>query len=132
VGELTRHRRLTRRPHPDHEQLPIIFNDYMNCLSGDPSTERLLPLIEAAAKAGAEYFVVDAGWYDDTDGWWDSVGEWEPSTVRFPGGLKEITDLARERGMTPACGWSPRSSAYAARWRRACPTRRSSSEPAGG
>ena len=107
VGELTRHRRVTRRPHPDHERLPIIFNDYMNCLSGDPSTERLLPLVEAAAKAGAEYFVVDAGWYDDTDGWWDSVGEWQPSTVRFPGGLKEVTDLARERGMIPGLWLEP-------------------------
>jgi Melibiase len=70
-------------------------------------TERLLPLVEAAAKAGAEYFVVDAGWYDDTDGWWDSVGEWEPSTVRFPGGLKEVTDLVRERGMIPGLWLEP-------------------------
>ena len=107
VGELTRHRRVTRRPHPDHKRLPIIFNDYMNSLSGDPSTERLLPLVEAAGKAGAEYFVVDAGWYDDTDGWWDSVGEWQPSTVRFPGGLKEVMDLARERGMIPGLWLEP-------------------------
>ena len=107
VGELTRHRRRTRRPHADHENLPIIFNDYMNGLSGDPSTERLLPLVEAAAKAGAEYFVIDAGWYDDTDGWWDSVGAWQPSTVRFPGGLKEVTDLIRERGMIPGLWLEP-------------------------
>ena len=107
AGELTRHRRLTRRPHPDHVNLPIIFNDYMNCLSGDPSTERLIPLVEAAAKAGAEYFVIDAGWYDDTDGWWENVGAWQPSTVRFPGGLHEVMDLARERGMTPGIWLEP-------------------------
>lgn len=107
VGELTRHRRLTRRPHPDHDKLPIIFNDYMNCLGGDPSTERLVPLVEAAAKAGAEYFVIDAGWYDDTDGWWDSVGAWQPSTLRFPGGLREVTDLVRARGMTPGLWLEP-------------------------
>ena len=107
VGELTRHRRRTRRPHADLETLPIIFNDYMNCLTGDPSTERLLPLIEAAARARAEYFVVDAGWYDDTDGWWDSVGEWRPSTVRFPGGLGKVMDLVRERGMIPGLWLEP-------------------------
>ena len=100
-------RRLTRRPHPDHGKLPIIFNDYMNCLGGDPSTERLVPLVEAAAKAGAEYFVIDAGWYDDTDGWWDSVGAWQPSTLRFPGGLREVTDLVRARGMTPGLWLEP-------------------------
>ncbi|MBR7828255.1 alpha-galactosidase [Actinospica sp. MGRD01-02] len=107
IGELTKHRRVTRRPHADLERLPIIFNDYMNCLGGDPSTDRLLPLIDAAARAGAEYFVVDAGWYDDTDGWWDSVGEWQPSTVRFPGGLDKVMELVRERGMTPGLWLEP-------------------------
>ncbi|CAL8976687.1 hypothetical protein TESS_TESS_01150 [Tessaracoccus sp. O5.2] len=37
----------------------------MNTLGGDPTTEKLLPLIDAAAGVGAEVFVVDAGWYDD-------------------------------------------------------------------
>ena len=62
---LTRYRRAARRPHPDHRRLPVIFNDYMNCLMGDPTAEKLLPLVDAAAEAGAEYFVIDAGWYDD-------------------------------------------------------------------
>ncbi|MCX5425911.1 hypothetical protein [Streptomyces sp. NBC_00078] len=39
---LTRYRRAIRRPHPDLQHLPVIFNDYMNCLMGDPTTERLL------------------------------------------------------------------------------------------
>jgi alpha-galactosidase len=107
AAELTRHRRRTRRRHPDHQGLPIVFNDYMNCLWGDPSTERLLPLVEAAADAGAEYFVIDAGWYDDTAGWWDSVGDWLPSTVRFPGGLEKIMDRVRERGMKPGIWLEP-------------------------
>src|SRR3954452_3510670 len=84
AAALTAHRRATRRPHPDHEALPVVFNDFLNCLMADPSTERLFPLIEAAATAGAEIFCIDAGWYDDSDGWWDAVGEWRPSTRRFP------------------------------------------------
>jgi hypothetical protein len=35
----------------------------MNCLWGDPTEEKELPLIDAAAEAGCEYFVIDAGWY---------------------------------------------------------------------
>ena len=60
----------------------------MNTLNGDPTTERLLPLIDAAGRAGAECFCIDAGWYDDTDlgDWWPTVGEWIPSDRRFPGG----------------------------------------------
>ncbi|MFF1542601.1 glycoside hydrolase family 36 protein [Streptomyces sp. NPDC058291] len=107
---LTRYRRVVRRPHPDHRWLPVIFNDYMNCLMGDPTTGKLLPLIDAAAEAGAEYFVIDAGWYDDEDGgWWDSVGAWEPAASRFPGerGIHEVLDRIRDRGMVPGLWLEP-------------------------
>ena len=111
VAELTRHRRLTRRTHPDNERLTLIYNDYMNTLMGDPTTERLLPLIDAAAEAGAEAFCIDAGWYDNTKegfaGWWDCVGEWQPSTVRFPNGITEVLDRIRERRLVPGLWLEP-------------------------
>ncbi|MEV0218381.1 alpha-galactosidase [Streptomyces sp. NPDC050704] len=107
-GALTSYRRAVRRPHPDHAALPVVFNDYMNTLMGDPTTEKLLPLIDAAAEAGAEYFCIDAGWYDDTQSWWDSVGEWLPSSRRFPdGGLRPVLDRIRERGMVPGLWLEP-------------------------
>ncbi|MFE0458833.1 alpha-galactosidase [Kitasatospora sp. NPDC058965] len=108
---LTRYRRLVRRPHPDHQRLPVIFNDYMNCLMGDPTTAKLLPLVDAAADAGAEYFVIDAGWYDNDEdgGWWTTVGAWEPSVTRFPGpgGIHQVLDRIRERGMVPGLWLEP-------------------------
>ncbi|WSU55325.1 alpha-galactosidase [Streptomyces sp. NBC_01092] len=110
MGALTSYRRAVRRPHPDHSALPVVFNDYMNTLMGDPTTEKLLPLIDAAAHAGAEYFCIDAGWYDDTadGGWWDGVGEWLPSKRRFPdGGIRPVLDRIRERGMVPGLWLEP-------------------------
>ncbi len=111
VAELTKHRRLTRRPHPANEQLLLVYNDFMNTLMGDPTTERLLPLVDAAATAGAEVFCIDAGWYDDTmagfAGWWDHVGEWQPSTTRFPHGIAEVLDRIRERGLVPGLWLEP-------------------------
>ncbi|MFJ3664940.1 glycoside hydrolase family 36 protein [Streptomyces sp. NPDC090106] len=109
LAALTSYRRLVRRPHPDHARLPVVFNDYMNTLMGDPTTEKLLPLVDAAARAGAEYFCVDAGWYDDTEdgGWWDSVGSWQASARRFPGGIGEVLDRVRERGMVPGLWLEP-------------------------
>lgn len=99
---LTTYRRAIRRPHPDNRALPIIFNDYMNCLMGDPTTERELPLIAAAAKAGCEIFVIDAGWYAERNrGWWDTVGAWEESPDRFGGKLVELLQRIREAGMVP-------------------------------
>ncbi|MEQ4723690.1 glycoside hydrolase family 36 protein [Nonomuraea sp. B19D2] len=104
---LTAHRRAIVRPHPDRERLPVVFNDYMNTLSGDPTTAKLLPLIDAAAAAGAEVFCVDAGWYDDDGTWWDSVGEWQPSQTRFPRGIEEVLGRIREHGMVPGLWLEP-------------------------
>lgn len=100
MGELTKYRRAIRRSNADNENLPVIFNDYMNCLFADPTTEKELPLIEAAKEAGCEYYVIDAGWYADGF-WWDYVGEWLPSAKRFPNGLEEVTNRIVEKGMVP-------------------------------
>ncbi|MBR2275493.1 MAG: alpha-galactosidase, partial [Lachnospiraceae bacterium] len=102
IGELTKYRRKIRRPNEDDEKLPVIFNDYMNCLFGDPTTEKELPMVDAAAEAGCEYYVIDAGWYDKGF-WWDSVGEWKESRERFPNGIREVTDYIRKKGMIPGC-----------------------------
>lgn len=107
LAALTDFRRLARRPHPDNAAMPVVFNDYMNTLDGDPTTEKLLPLIAAAAEVGAEVFCIDAGWYDDSGHWWDTVGEWLPSTTRFPGGLGEVVDAIRSAGMVPGLWLEP-------------------------
>lgn len=100
MQEMTRYRRLIRRPNEDNAHPSVIFNDYMNCLMGDPTTEKELPMIRAAAEAGCKYYCVDAGWYSDGP-WWDGVGEWLPSKARFPGGLTEVLDAIRAHGMIP-------------------------------
>ena len=108
VACLTSYRRAIRRPHQDHRDLPVIFNDYMNTLMGDPSTERLLPLITAAARAGAEYFCIDSGWYAELgESWWDTVGAWAPSKSRFPNGIGEVLDHIRAEGMVPGLWIEP-------------------------
>ena len=108
IAGLTACRRAARRPHEDHRRLPVIFNDYMNTLNADPTTERLLPLIAAAAQVGAEYFCIDAGWYAELgEGWWDSVGLWKPSSTRFPNGISEVLDCIRAQGMVPGLWLEP-------------------------
>ncbi|TCC44325.1 alpha-galactosidase [Kribbella capetownensis] len=106
LGALTRQRRALRMRRPADDRMPVIFNDYMNTLMGDPTTEKLLPLIDAAAEAGADYFCIDAGWYAEGD-WWSTVGAWQPSTTRFPKGLGEVIDRIRERGMVPGLWLEP-------------------------
>ncbi|MDR1825498.1 MAG: alpha-galactosidase [Bifidobacteriaceae bacterium] len=108
LQQLTRHRRASHRPFTADAARPLVFNDYMNALMGDPTTEKLLPLIEAAAAVGAQVFCIDAGWYDDGGDWWPSVGAWEPSTVRFGElGLTGVLERIRQAGMAPGLWVEP-------------------------
>lgn len=106
LKNLTKYRRIIAANNDENKKLPVIFNDYMNCLMGDPTEEKSLPIIERAAKIGAEYYCIDAGWYADGT-WWDSVGEWLPSKWRFPSGLKSLFDKIHEKGMIPGIWLEP-------------------------
>ena len=100
LADMTAYRRRILSRSEADRSLPIIFNDYMNCLWADPTEEKSLPLIERAAELGAEYYVMDAGWYAE-GAWWDAVGEWQPNAGRFPHGLRALFDRVRAHGMMP-------------------------------
>ena len=81
---------------------PLCFNDYMNCLWALPTREKLVPLMDAAARVGAEYFVIDAGWFGTTTNWSHDLGDWEPHNELFgERGLQGILDDIVQRGMKP-------------------------------
>jgi alpha-galactosidase len=109
VGALTRYRRVAcEKLRENNSRCPVIFNDYMNCLWGDPTEEKELPLITAAAKAGCEYFVIDAGWYADIkEDWSPTIGSWQPSSSRWPHGLKFVLDQIKRNGMIPGLWLEP-------------------------
>lgn len=45
-----------------------------------------------------DYFWMDAGWYEYTEGWHDAVGTWIPDKNRYPNGISELSDYGKERG----------------------------------
>jgi len=106
---LTDYRRSIRELRPVDAALPVIYNDFTNTLMGDPTTERLEPLIRAAADVGAEYFCVDAGWFAEPESgdWWDRVGGWTEGRDRFTGGLASVVELIRSLGMVPGLWLEP-------------------------
>ncbi len=97
INQLLIHKRL----HGKSLELPLVcFNDYMNCLWANPSTDKLLPLIDAAAEAGAEVFCIDDGWFINREGC--SIGDWIEDDARFPGyGLSGILKYIADKGMKP-------------------------------
>lgn len=104
VRELTKYRRSSLKPANAWQgECPVFFNDYMNCLWGNPTKENLIPLIDAASEVGCEGFCIDAGWFGKrTNHWGFSLGDWEPSTDRFGDeGLKGIIDYIKRKQMIP-------------------------------
>jgi len=107
VAALTAHRRAIFARRPIDAGLPLVYNDYMNTLMGQPSTEKLRPLIAEAAAAGAEYFCIDAGWFTDLEDYWGNIGVWEEAPTRFTGGLASVLDEVRQYGMVPGLWLEP-------------------------
>jgi len=97
VAETTKYKRAVAPGKP----YLAVFNDYMNCLWGQPNLEKELPLINAASKAGAEVFCIDAGWYSPGDtGWGSGLGEWNDSKTLFgEKGLKGLIEYINSKGM---------------------------------
>lgn len=102
LSGMTGYRRKIFYNNEANQKLPVIFNDYMHCIGANPTVEKMIPVIDKAAEAGAEYYCMDAGWYAGIDtGWWDSVGEWKQENKRFPNGIKAVFDYIRKKGMIP-------------------------------
>ena len=81
-------------------ELPVAFNTWL-CDFQNISFESITKQINPAADIGAEYFVIDAGWfYKDSDGWNTSRGDWyECRDYGIRGRMKEISDMVRKNGM---------------------------------
>lgn len=100
LATMTKYRRIIACDSEANAKMPVVFNDYMHCIWADPTTEKMIPVIDKAAEAGAEYYCMDAGWYADGT-WWETVGEWLPQKKRFPNGINEVFDYIRAKGMVP-------------------------------
>ncbi|MCI5903151.1 MAG: alpha-galactosidase [Blautia sp.] len=78
----------------------VIFNDYMNCMMGNATEDKLEPYIVCASELGCEVFVIDCGWYDNGN-WQFTFGKFEESISRYPSGLAMTMQKIRDAGMIP-------------------------------
>ncbi len=79
--------------------IPIIYNTWLSrfdTVSFDILSEQL-PL---AKRIGAQYFVIDAGWFGEPGTWNQRVGDWnECQTASMEGRMGEFAQLVRDSGL---------------------------------
>ncbi len=97
--ELTKMRRTRRRRMG--EEPTVFFNDYMNCLWANPNYESCMALAKAAKEVGAEWFIMDSGWFVNEGEIWPSrLGDWSTDSNRFgKGGLRGFLSDIRKLGL---------------------------------
>ncbi len=109
VEALTRYRRSAcEKPRNNNSRCAVIFNDYMNCLWGDPTEDKELPLIAAAAKRVANTLLsmpVGMQTCMKTGAQPSVPGSLLPT--RWPRGLKFVLDQIRQAGMIPGLWLEP-------------------------
>jgi len=88
---------------------PVIYNHW-GYIKHEMSEEKLMREIDIAAEAGAELFIVDAGWYGNKEASWaETTGNWQAGD-RLPNDLFPVFDYARRKGLK--CGlWAEVESA---------------------
>lgn len=103
VKELTKYKRATSLISFEGRDIPVAFNDYMDCLWCQRNEEKMTRLIDAAADVGCEVFCIDAGWYKNrAEGanWGSTLGDWEIDDRPFgERGLAGTLDYIRSKGM---------------------------------
>lgn len=101
LNELIKYKRLAAKTKLNTP--PIIYNCYMNGIWSNPTDEKLIPLIDAAADVGAEIFCIDAGWHSPvTSEITLGIGDWNEDKSRFRDkSLAEILGYIKAKGMVP-------------------------------
>ncbi len=80
-------------------EMPVMYNTWL-AFFDKLSFENVESQIAPAASLGAEYFVIDAGWFGNGDSWTKGRGDWTENMVSaFCGRMRNISAKVRENGM---------------------------------
>ncbi|MFE0464361.1 alpha-galactosidase [Kitasatospora sp. NPDC058965] len=91
------HLRRTVLPEPDRDR-PVVYNSW-EATGFDVDLPGQLRLARLAARAGAELFVLDDGWFGARTNDRAGLGDWTPRRAAFPDGLRPLADEVHDLGM---------------------------------
>lgn len=84
-----------------------IEHNLMQYATIDNQTDTLHTILKTGAPV--EAFWMDAGWYVNGETWYKGRGNWRLDPVRFPTGLKPLTDLGHANGLSHVLWFEPES-----------------------
>lgn len=85
---------------------PIVVNSW-EALYFDLDRNKIFSLIDAAAEIGADTFVLDDGWFAHRDNDNGGLGDWNVDYKKLPGGLREVGEHCRQRGLSFGLWFEP-------------------------
>ena len=77
---------------------PVLINNWEGTYFSFDN-EKLMAIVDAAAKTGIDTFVLDDGWFGKRDNDCSGLGDWVVNKKKLAGGLSTIIDYVHERGM---------------------------------
>lgn len=81
--------------------LPVVVNEWATTW-GRPTHDNLVAIARRLRDFGARYLVIDAGWFAPADRPWGAAhGDWTPSALHYPAGLRATADAIRAEGLVP-------------------------------
>lgn len=93
-----RGRRAERGAAAPQRSRPVVLNTW-EAVYFDHDSARLDRLVDVAAAAGVERFVLDDGWFTGRSDEGRALGDWYVDKQRWPAGLHPLIDRVHERGM---------------------------------
>lgn len=109
IENITRYRRRISVKIGAEKELPIVFNEYMYASWCCPSEKTAKELAPCAKRAGADVFVIDCGWHDETENPFYHIGRWRESEKKYPDGLKNTLDYLKSLGLKTGLWIEPES-----------------------
>lgn len=89
--------RLTRGKYQFADR-PVLINNWETTYF-DFDEQKILELVEGAKELGVELFVLDDGWFGQRNSDTTSLGDWVVNQEKLPGGLVQLAQKVKEKGL---------------------------------
>lgn len=93
----TKNKRNAKRKSNLKPQEHVVYNIFQQNCGPNPDEKKDKKWIPIVAETGSDYYVIDAGWFDNGSN--HAIGVWDECQARYPSGLIHSVEMTRRNGM---------------------------------